>query len=430
MTEKSTRTDEEHPVSSPAEGEASPTSLPRHAMNPVERLVYRFWPTARNSRFAARLKNPPPKLLRLAIFLQNPYPIERLLERPKVLLWRLERARDDRRKLALAYGFEYVKRSILRSQLPGYRVVFLPFGKGQTLLEPAVKAAGPFTLAVWSFRDEAAGLDKDFWGDRPTIRVEDGFIRSVGLGSDGALPYSLCIDHSGLYFDASAPSDLETIANTHDFAADQALLGRADAVMVRIRESGITKYNAAPGSRAAAAATAEGPAGRLRILVIGQVEDDQSILRNRCAISTNEGLLERAIQENPDADIVFRPHPDVTSGNRRALSNPQRLLPAYREDRLGRPLSEALDGCDVVYTISSLSGFEGLMRGKKVKTFGGPFYAGWGLTEDAVSFPRRTRSLTLRELFAAAYLLYPIYFDPRTGGRLAVEDVLDRLEGR
>lgn len=404
---------------------SKPATAARYQLNPLERLIFRWWPSARHWRYAGLLKKAPPKLLRLAILIDNPYPVERMLERPSILRRRLMRAPSDGRTLALAYGFEYVKRKLLRSQLPQYRIVFLPFGKRRDDLAPAVAAAKSFTLIVWSFRDQAAGLDRGFWGDGPTIRVEDGFIRSVGLGSDGALPYSLCIDRSGLYFDATAPSDLETIANTYDFDADDELLKRADIAMDRIRRTGITKYNFA---RKSGLVEHENRTERSRVLVIGQVEDDQSIMRNRCAIATNEGLVRRAIEDNPDADIVYRAHPDVTSGNRRALSDPTRLLPAYRDDPPGTPLSDAIDAADIVYTISSLSGFEALMRGKKVKTFGGPFYAGWGLTDDAMPFTRRTRRLSLRELFAASYILYPVYFDPRSGERLTIEAILDKLE--
>lgn len=54
------------------------------------------------------------------------------------------------------------------------------------------------------------------------------------------------------------------------------------------------------------------------------------------------------------------------------------------------------------------------MRGVKVCTYGGPFYAGWGLTEDKQSFPRRKARLNLDELVAGALLLYPSYYDWQT----------------
>ena len=35
---------------------------------------------------------------------------------------------------------------------------------------------------------------------------------------------------------------------------------------------------------------------------------------------------------------------------------------------------------DEVHTLTSLTGFEALLRGIEVHAYGGPFYAGWGLT--------------------------------------------------
>ena len=49
-----------------------------------------------------------------------------------------------------------------------------------------------------------------------------------------------------------------------------------------------------------------------------------------------------------------------------------------------------------VHTITSLTGFEALLRGVKVTAYGIPFYAGWGLTTDMASIPaRRTWSVDL-----------------------------------
>ena len=47
---------------------------------------------------------------------------------------------------------------------------------------------------------------------------------------------------------------------------------------------------------------------------------------------------------------------------------------------------------DEVHTITSLVGQ--IRHRKKVITYGLPFYAGWGLTEDRISCPRRKRKLS------------------------------------
>ncbi|MFQ9867282.1 MAG: hypothetical protein ACLRWP_10010 [Bilophila wadsworthia] len=76
------------------------------------------------------------------------------------------------------------------------------------------------------------------------IRMEDGFIRSVGLGSDFNWPYSLVLDEKGIYYDPSRPSGLEDILNTLPEHPEWAeLCSRASALRGFIVEKGITKYN-------------------------------------------------------------------------------------------------------------------------------------------------------------------------------------------
>jgi capsular polysaccharide export protein len=162
-------------------------------------------------------------------------------------------------------------------------------------------------------------------------------------------------------------------------------------------------------------------------LVLGQVEDDRSLTRNANVISTNTGLLARAKSDHPNATIYFKQHPDCIGERRRpgyvAIAPGSGIV----EIDHAVALPEALAYADTVYTISSLGGFEALLRGKRVVTFGAPFYAGWGLTTDHVSFPRRTRTLSVLELFYVAYMLYPIYLHPGTGEKLTLAEVIREM---
>jgi len=82
---------------------------------------------------------------------------------------------------------------------------------------------------------------------------------------------------------------------------------------------------------------------------------------------------------------------------------------------------------DEVHTLTSLSGFEALMRGIPVHTYGGPFYAGWGLTTDRAGFPGRTRRLSVEGLGGGAPILYAAYHDWVTGHTCTPEAVIHRL---
>jgi capsular polysaccharide export protein len=277
-----------------------------------------------------------------------------------------------------------------------------------------------------------------FWGAAPPeglaslaretgaslIRLEDGFVRSVGLGSDLIRPLSLVMDRRGIYFDATRKSDLEHLLNYEQFTQDD--LDRARKVRAFIVEHGITKYNLEPRQNV------DWPsAGRRVLLVPGQVEDDASIRLGCTTIKTNQALLQAVRQANPDAFVVYKPHPDVLSMNRKgqvALGEARRFADHVEA---GVSVVSCIEACDEVHTMTSLTGFDALLRGKRVVTYGQPFYAGWGLTEDRAenptAFARRTRRLSLDELVAGALLRYPIYWDWELRGYTTCEAVLHRI---
>jgi len=89
-----------------------------------------------------------------------------------------------------------------------------------------------------------------------------------------------------------------------------------------------------------------------------------------------------------------------------------------------------MEGAVAVYTVSSQLGFEAIFAGHKPRVFGAPFYAGWGLTQDEFPVQRRQRSLTRAQLFAAAAILYPKWYDPHTDALCSFETALENLAAR
>ncbi|HTH97012.1 MAG TPA: hypothetical protein VL574_06305 [Stellaceae bacterium] len=252
-------------------------------------------------------------------------------------------------------------------------------------------------------------------------RIEDGFIRSIGLGTNLMPPASLVADAQGIYFDPSGPSDLETILAEAQF--DAPLRERA-ARLIRLQiERNITKYNLAE-----TADDLTTPPGRRAILVPGQVEDDKSVLLGGAGITSNAELLERVRAANPEGFIVYKGHPDVEAGHRKGLV-PARVLAKLADAVMpNASIVRLINWADEVHTLTSLSGFEALLRGKTVVTYGQPFYAGWGLTRDmAPPISRRGRRLTVEELVAATLILYPRYLDPVTGLPCGPEVLIDRI---
>jgi capsular polysaccharide export protein len=279
-------------------------------------------------------------------------------------------------------------------------------------------------VLAWQYK--AIPLVKEFCRSNniPFRYVEDGFIRSVKLGALHVPPMSLAFDGQDMYFNANAPTDLETLLSTHDFDTDPALIERARSAMARLLETGISKYNSGASVNVD---ELYGPKTKARILVIGQVERDASIAYGCDRPFTNNDLVRLAREENPDAQIIYKPHPEVLRGTAPTGSSPDEVRSIAHILEQDISLADSFRTIDHVYTITSLSGFEALLRGIRVTTVGCPFYSGWGLTDDRQPNPRRSRKLTLEQLFAGAYILYPRYFDPEGKRQIQIEDALELL---
>lgn len=278
-------------------------------------------------------------------------------------------------------------------------------------------------VALWRTRISAAQARALEAAAPPVIEIEDGFIRSQGLGADCVPPLSIIVDPERPHFDPNGPSGIERLLQTGDFPPD--LLARARALREAIVAGGLSKYEKGCGEPLAR------PGGERRhVLVPGQVEDDRAVTSGG-ALSSNLELLRRARAEvGPDAYVIYKPHPDVLAGHRRGtISGCEVATLADRVETVS-PMAALIAMVDELHVNSSLAGFEALLRGQRVTVHGVPFYAGWGLTTDRGPVPpRRTPRRTLDELVAAALLLYPRYFDPVTGLPCPAEVLVERLSG-
>ncbi|MBV9828141.1 MAG: hypothetical protein JO001_21110 [Alphaproteobacteria bacterium] len=330
--------------------------------------------------------------------------------------WR--RAEEANKEIAVCVGMSFWKRrriaEFLRSEAGTPR-----FCRGTDEAIAAAKRR-PGAIAGWASRLPDGLVEAAAREGVKLVRVEDGFIRSVGLGSDFLPPASLVLDGRGMYFDPRQASDLEILLRESSFSP--ALIARAARLATHLVARGVTKYNLA-----AAGPAVELPAGRLSILVPGQVEDDLSIRLGGGTVRTNLGLLATTRAANPDAYILYKPHPDVLAGHRvGAVPEAEALRHA---DMIAPPVSTAalLDRIDELHTMTSLAGFEALLRGRRVTVHGRPFYAGWGLTTDTQPLDRGRR-LSLEELVAGVLILYPRYLDPLTRFPCGPEIIIERLD--
>lgn len=313
--------------------------------------------------------------------------------------------RDRFPPVVYAVGFSAWKRPILTRFLAGSKLVFVR--SADAVPEEA-------TVAVWG-----AETPQALTPSAKVLHVEDGFLRSSGLGADLVRPMSWVVDDLGIYYDATRPSRLERILQTTEFDAD--LLQRAEALRSKIIAEGVTKYNLVghPWRRPASATRV--------ILVPGQVETDASIRLGGVSIRTNLALLKSVRASNQEAYIVYKPHPDVVSGLRGQGDDEAEARFYANEIVTNGDALSMLAEVDEVHTLTSLMGFEALIRGLTVVCYGQPFYAGWGLTRDVFPNPRRRRRLSIGELVAGALVIYPSYVSRVTNAFTSPEQVIAEL---
>jgi Capsule polysaccharide export protein len=203
---------------------------------------------------------------------------------------------------------------------------------------------------VWGVRGEQRWQQKARLRQLPLWRMEDGFLRSSGLGSDLLPPLSLVLDKRGIYYDATRTSDLEVLLNHSELTLAQQL--RAEKLLKRLVESRLSKYNL--GADFALPADSH---GKRILLVPGQVEDDASIQTGTLSINTNLSLLRTVRERNPDAFIIYKPHPDVLVGNRKGNIPEQDVARLADYQALDADVIQCIQMADELHTMTSLSGF-------------------------------------------------------------------------
>lgn len=310
-----------------------------------------------------------------------------------------------------AIGFSRWKRQFITKFMPDAKINF------RSHIKTAKVSNSQSRYLVWG-SNEPTNLPKD----AKTLRVEDGFLRSSGLGADLVRPLSLVIDDVGIYYDCTKESRLERILSQQVLSTAQ--LQRARNLRKRICNLQVTKYNF--GRK-----TWTRPENAKHVLlVVGQVEDDASIKYGSPLVRTNLTLLRNVREENPDSYIIYKPHPDVATGLRLKGENEQNAF-QFCDEVLTHQVSTGhlFEQIDALHTMTSLMGFEALLRGVHVTCHGIPFYAGWGLTQDKLVCPSRQRQISLDELVYGALITYPRYFNYESDCFVTPEQALEQLAG-
>ena len=305
-------------------------------------------------------------------------------------------------------GFSFWKRSFIHHFI-GIGKSKIAYASGpKTYVKESSSGGESSSIITWGVTN--ANRLRAQYPQHAVYTMEDGFLRSVGLGSDLKRPNSLVIDKRGIYYDATAPSDLEHILNHIDLSGDQT--ERARQLIDLICRFGITKYNVGrPLDKKLVSQIEHVKSTQKVILIAGQLHTDASIAYGSPNIKTNRALIERVREDCPNAFLIYKVHPDVVSGNKGDLKE----LPVANSlcDLVvtSEHIANFYDIVDELCVNTSLAGFEAILRNLPVSAYGIPFYSGWGLTNDREKSTRRSRDLTLEELVYGVLIEYPIYMD-------------------
>ncbi len=255
-------------------------------------------------------------------------------------------------------------------------------------LKPFIKRVNP-VIYIWGYKAPDYFIDYIRKQGLDIFFLEDGFIRSGPDDDSSAPPLSIVMDSQAPYFDTTRPNDLTDLVANFDFEQggyDETLAQEMLDYYVSHR---VSKYNHQPYVDVV---PIYGIKNEKRILVLGQVPHDDSLKYGGGIGITLLDLVNKAIVENPDAQIIVKPHPMT-------LDDPSTVTALTELDCLiltqSIHLVDALETVDHVYTITSLGGFEALLRGKTVTVLGSPFYAEWCKIEKKIQEVYRKQALYL-----------------------------------
>lgn len=259
----------------------------------------------------------------------------------------------------------------------------------------------------------------------PHWNLEDGFLRSVGLGKAGSIPLSIIADDLGSPIDASLSSRLELLISDASVRRNAAT---GKEIRQRLVQHKLSKYNHLPHTPPKIERST-----RRRMLLVDQVVGDVSVARALGNASSFERMLRDAVASG--GQCVVRTHPDVMAGYRKGyLTELASRTPGVVivDDQVSA--ASILEVVDEVWTVSSQFGLDALLRGLPVRCFAVPFYAGWGLTQEdasesakvAVALRRKARP-SIDELAEVVFSVYPSYRNPVTWRPIHALQAIDLL---
>lgn len=269
----------------------------------------------------------------------------------------------------------------------------------------------------------------------PIFFADEGFIRSITPTPDTKYDdkykqvFSYNFDYSS-YYDVFNKTYFEELLNS-EYELTNKEQERAQIALSKIIKNYLSKYNHQPIYWPSI-----GNYGCKKVLVIDQAFNDWSIARGAVTDGVFQKMLDDALAENPESDILLKIHPDMIANKHRG--NAQTPLSHYNSESLKKvflitePINPIciLSYVDKIYVCSSQMGFESLMLNKKTIIYGAPFYAGWGVGEvrnTSSMLKRRHKNRSVIEIFYFMYIKYTKYINPQTFQACQIEEFIDAM---
>jgi hypothetical protein len=262
---------------------------------------------------------------------------------------------------------------------------------------------------------------------KKTLIVEDAFIRSVDIGLSGTPALGILLDDTTAYYNAHAESMMQRILNS-DWEMTEEQTAYARHCIQLIQQHRITKYNHAPYFELKV-----GDPERPKILLLDQRFGDQSIESGMANAESFTHMLNYAMANFSSHDIIVKQHPDAIKGGKGAHYTSEVLEPFVQNGNVHIVDFDVnphamFNAVETVMSVTSGMGFEALLAGKEVVTFGAPFYAGRGITKDIQkNIPFRKRPRSMEDIFYVSYIMLSRYYSPTLGRKCQLHELIDHI---
>lgn len=231
---------------------------------------------------------------------------------------------------------------------------------------------------------------------------------------------SLIVDHNGPYYDPKSQSDLDYMLTHESYTEYEKSCANKFIEAVKLKYL-IDAKNHLYGN----VMIEKKESGKKTIFVPGQLENDEfTFAGGDVVIPSDYELLIAICQKVENCLIIYKPNEGskikkLTDLGRGGLIS----LNTFMQEKKNKIVIEheasnscCIDAADEIHLLNHNCGIEAIIKGKKVVTYGLPFYGGLGLTEDRQEYPRAKRNINLEEFALATCMLYPRYKIPNQKG--------------